>query len=578
MLNKWFRLGWSLIVASLLTALICLLYTLGRSWLLQAIDSHAIAFLENFDLMGKIQEKFHLDTIPTIWQLQEMFFQIGKIFLFCLGLSVLLLFMPVKAWRSQYHFYWLPRFSKLTGYAQQVWTQLREAHKGWLAVLVVLAALQFALSYTIIYNSWWSGDDFYCTLNTGQPFYVRFLRWIWCSNIHVARGGELFFYLFPLTPDRWVHLTLTPLLFALFPVAIKRLVLPRLVWCSPRGAVFYLCAACMIYLGARFSTYCCFSGCANYIYGTIFVMFLLPYYVYRVDQTGSHSWLTIALFGLCTILFGLSTEGIAVVFTALLFGQLVWRYWKGLSLPPLYYLSLITFWMGVSWLLFTPGASVRGMNSPMVGGIVPYNLYGLPLWTKLTYLPELWAVVWRVTHVALMLYMAMLLYGVFVYVKTDDKARLLRQIGISLVIVAISLLTAVAYIAGAVPNGSTFTPCSFGIISAVLYLAFSLSEARRSLLVPLLMAMVLCVLCVQLIVPSLSYSMYLKPYELQRNARIQEQLAAGKDTIRLPYPYPADYDSTRTDIPQAVKISEMAVYFNVKAIIEEGRKGKKVKK
>ena len=225
--------------------------------------------------------------------------------------------------------------------------------------------------------------------------------------------------------------------------------------------------------------------------------------------------------------------------------------------------------------MFTPGAAVRGMNSPMVGGIVPYNLYGLPLLTKLTYLPELFAVVWRVTHVALLLYAAMLLYGVYVYVKTDHKDRLLKQLWISLAIVAISLMTAVAYIAGAVPNGSTFTPCSFGLICAVLYLAFSFSEERRSLVVPLLMAVVLCVLCVRLIVPSLSYSMYLKPYELQRNARIQEQIAAGKDTIRLPYPYPADYDSTKTDIPQAVKISEMAVYFNVKAIKEEGKKVKK---
>ena len=575
MLNKCIRLGWSLVMASLLTALSCLLYTLCRDWLLQAIESHAIAFLENFDFIGKMQEKFHMDTIPTIWQLQEMFFQIGKIFLFWLGMSVLLLFMPVKEWRGQYHFYWLPKRSKLSAHVQHLYTSLREANKFWLAVILLLAALQFALSYTIIYNSWWSGDDFYCTLNTGQPFYVRYLRWIWCSNIHVARGGELFFYLFPLTPDRWVHLTLTPLLFALFPVAVKRLVLPKLEFCSPRGAVFYFCAACMIYLGARFSTYCCFSGCSNYIYGTIFVMLLLPYYIYRVDQTTSHSWVTIGLFCLCTNLFGLSTEGIAVVFTALLGGQLLWRYFTKKSLPPLYYLSLITFWMGVSWLLFTPGAAVRGMNSPMVGGIVPYNLYGLPLLTKLTYLPELFAVVWRVTHVALLLYAAMLLYGVYVYAKTDHKERLLRQLWVSLAIVAISMMTAVAYIAGAVPNGSTFTPCSFGLISAVLYLAFSFSEERRSLVVPLLMAVVLWVLCVRLIVPSLSYSMYLKPYELQRNARIQEQIAAGKDTIRLPYPYPADYDSTKTDIPQAVKISEMAVYFNVKAIKEEGKKVKR---
>ena len=566
------RLGLSLLLAAVLTLISCLAYTAAREWLLRAIDSHAIAFLENFDLIGKIQEKVHTDTIPTIWQLQDMFFQIGKLFIFFLGLCVLLLFMPLKEWRSQHRLYLLPRISKLRQLWQRWSAWLAAVHKGWLAVLIVLAALQFALCWTIVYHSWWSGDDFYCTLNTGQPFLVRFLRWVWCSSIHVARGGELFFYLFPLTPDRWVHLLFTPALFALFPWAVKRLVLPQLEMCSLRGVLFYLTAACLIYMGARFTTYCCFSACANYIYGTIFAMFVIPYYVYGIDRTKDHSWLTILLFGLCTFLLGVSTEGIAVVFIGLLFGQLLWRYVKGQPLPPLYYISLITFWMGACWLLFMPGAAVRGMNTPFTGGIVPYNFYGLPLLTKLSYLPELFAVIWRVCHVALICYLLTVLVWLNAYLRSGRSALLLRPLLVSLGILGLSLFTAVVYIGGCIPNGSTFTPCSFGIISALLYLLYALYDAHISWAWPGLVAVALIVLCVRLIVPNLSYSIYLKPFELQRNARIQQQIAAGQDTIRLPYPYPADYDSTRTDIPHAVKISEMAVYFNVKAIIEEGKK------
>lgn len=566
------RLGLSLLLAGLLTLVSCLAYTAVREWLLRAISSHAIAFLENFDLIGKIQEKVHTDTIPTIWQLQDMFFQIGKLFIFFLGLCVLLLFMPLKEWRSQHRLYLLPRLSKLRQLWQRLCAWLAAVHKGWLAVLVLLAALQFALCWTIVYHSWWSGDDFYCTLNTGQPFLVRFLRWVWCSSIHVARGGELFFYLFPLTPDRWVHLLFTPAFFALFPWAVKRLVLPQLKMCSLRGVLFYVTAACLIYMGARFTTYCCFSACANYIYGTIFAMFVIPYYVYGIDRTKDHSWLTIFLFGLCTFLLGVSTEGIAVVFIGLLFGQLLWRYFKGKPLPPLYYISLITFWMGACWLLFMPGAAVRGMNTPFTGGIVPYNFYGMPLLTKLSYLPELFAVIWRVCHVALIFYMLTVAVWLYAYLRSGRSAQLLRPLLVSLGILALSLLTAVVYIGGCIPNGSTFTPCSFGIISALLYLLYALYDAHISWLYPGLVAVALIVLCVRLIVPNLSYSIYLKPFELQRNARIQQQIAAGQDTIRLPYPYPADYDSTRTDIPHAVKISEMAVYFNVKAIIEEGKK------
>lgn len=566
------RLGLSVLLAGVLTLVSCLAYTAAREWLLRAIDSHTIAFLENFDLIGKIQEKVHTDTIPTIWQLQAMFFQIGKLFIFFLGFCVLLLFMPLKEWRSQHRLYCLPRFSKLRQCWQSLCNCFSAVHKGWLAVLIVLAALQFALCWTIVYHSWWSGDDFYCTLNTGQPFLVRFLRWVWCSSIHVARGGELFFYLFPLTPDRWVHLLLTPAFFALFPWAVKRLVLPQLEMCSLRGVLFYLTAACLIYMGARFTTYCCFSACANYIYGTIFAMFVIPYYVYGVDQTKDHSWLTILLFGLCTFLLGVSTEGIAVVFIVLLFGQLLWRYVKVQPLPPLYYISLITFWMGACWLLFMPGAAVRGMNTPFTGGIVPYNFYGMPLLTKLSYLPELFAVIWRVCHVALIFYMLTVAVWLYAYLRSGRSALLLRPLLVSLGILALSLLTAVVYIGGCIPNGSTFTPCSFGIISALLYLLYTLYDAHISWLYPALVVVALIALCVRLIVPNLSYSIYLKPFELQRNARIQQQIAAGQDTIRLPYPYPADYDSTRTDIPHAVKISEMAVYFNVKAIIEEGKK------
>lgn len=571
-LNKrgvFLRLGLSVILASVMTAFFCLAYTAGRDWLLQAIDSHSLAFLENFDLLGKVREKFHLDTIPTIWQLQEMFFQIGKYFLFALVFSLLLFLMPIQAWKAHYQFYGLPKPHKLKTLMAQWCTGLKAAHKGWLLVLMVMALAQFALSYTIIYYSWWSGDDYYCTLTTGESFLVKFLRWVWCSNTHVARVGELFFYLFPLTPSRWAHLLLTPTLLALFPVAVKRLVMPRLSWCTLKGVLFYISAACLLYLGTRFSTYCCYSPCTNYVYGTIFVMFLLPYYVDGVEKTGSHSWVTIGLFGLCTLVMGMTTESIALLFTFLLFGQLLWRYVKGLPLPPLYYLSIITFWLGAAWLLLTPGASVRGMNSPFAGGSIPYNLYGLPLLTKLSYLPELLEIVWTTTHVVVVLYLLTIVGCLLACLRPSIRGQLLRPLMVSMGIALFSLALAVVYIGGAVPHGSTFTPCSYGLICAFLYLLYTLSDALQTRWLLTAVAVVLCGLCVRLIVPSLSYAMYLKPYELQRNEKIAEQLKSHPDTLYIANPYPADYDSTRTDIPHTVNLSDKNWYFQVKAVVHQ---------
>ena len=51
------RLGLSVVLASVMTVLFCLVYTAGRDWLLQAIESHSLAFLENFDLLGKVQAR-----------------------------------------------------------------------------------------------------------------------------------------------------------------------------------------------------------------------------------------------------------------------------------------------------------------------------------------------------------------------------------------------------------------------------------------------------------------------------------------------------------------------------------------
>lgn len=563
------RLGLSVVLASVMTVLFCLVYTAGRDWLLQAIESHSLAFLENFDLLGKVQEKFHLDTIPTIWQLQDMFFQIGKYFLFALVFSLLLFFMPVREWKAHYQFYWLPNPVKVKTLIAHCCTRLKVAHKGWLLILMVLAIVQFVLCYTIIYYSWWSGDDYYCTLTTGESFLVKFLRWVWCSNTHVARAGELFFYLFPLTPSRWAHLLLTPTLFVLFPVAVKRLVMPQLSWCSLKGVLFYLSAACLLYLGTRFSTYCCYSPCTNYVYGTIFVMFLLPYYVDGVGKTGSHSWVTIGLFGLCTLVMGMTTESIAVLFSLLLFGQLLWRYVKGLPLPPLYYISLITFWLGAAWLLFTPGASVRGMNSPFAGGSIPYNLYGLPLLTKLSYLPELFEIVWETTYVVVVLYLLTIVGCLLACLKPSVRGQLLRPLMVSLGIALFSLSLAVVYIGGAIPHGSTFTPYSYGLICAFLYLLLSLSDVLKANWLLTAVVVVLCGLCVRLIAPSLSYAIYLKPYELQRNEKIAEQLKSHPDTLYIANPYPADYDSTRTGIPHTVDLSDKNWYFKVKAVVHQ---------
>jgi hypothetical protein len=565
-----FRLAYSFILAIILTTAFCGLYTLGRSFLLEAINNHRISFLDNFDLIGKIQEKCHFDTIPTIWQLQESFMQIFKYFIFALVLSVLLLFMPITEWKEQkkqVHF--LPFKSSII----QRFNTLKEryilSNKRWLIILSLLVAIQYGICFSIIYYSWWSADDFYCAMTTGKSFVVRYSWWIWCCLTHVARIGEMIYYIFPLTPDRWAHLTITPAVFVLFPLAIKRLVAPQLKWTSSYGVLLYISSSCMIYLGVNsFSTFCCYAPCTGYIYSSVFVMFILPYYIYDIDRKKQHSLLTIIVFCLCTFFFGTSVEGVAAVFSLLLGVQLIWRYYKGMPLPPLYYLSLITFWIGAAWILFSPGSSIRGMNTPFTGGNVPYNLYGLSLIKKLSYFPEMLFAIWKLTYITLIFFAITILVWVYAYFKFDYKHYLLNKLYISLFIAAISLAMAIIYLAGAIPNGSTFTPCSFGLICAQLYLLVSLTRVFRSVVPMALVSCALCIICICYIAPSLSYSIQLKPYDTLRNARILEQVRQGKKQIELPYRYPADYDSTRTKIPHGINLGTKADYFHVDKIIE----------
>ncbi len=561
---------YSFLFAIMLTILFCGLYTFCRNYLSQCIENNSIGFLENFNLIEKIQEKCHFDTIPTIWQLQETFMQISKLFIFFFGLSLLIIFMPINEWKEQgFHFYFYPPKEAICQFFYKIKNSFKHANKRWMFFLLVLMAIQYVVCYSIIYYSWWSGDDFYCTMTSGKSFFVRYFWWIWCCLTHVARVGEMIYYIFPLSPDRWSHLFITPAIFVSFPFAVKRIVAPNLSWTSAIGTLFYLSSCCLIYLGTNgFSTFCCYAPCTGYIYSSIFVLFIIPYYIYGIDRTNSYSFLSIIVFCLCSFIFGSSTEGIAAIFTVILASQLLWRYFKGMSLPPLYYFSLIAFWVGATWLLFSPGATIRGMNTPFTGGNVPYNFYGMSILEKLSYIPDMLFAIWKVTRTTLILYAITFFVWLHAYVKLNYKEELKKKLYYSLLIALISLSMAIIYIAGAIPNGSTFTPCSYGLICALLYLVVALCEIYRSNILILIFSVTLCIINICYIFPSLTYSVYLKPYDIKRSNLLYEQINQGEKTIILPYRYPDDYDSTRTTIPHGVNLNNYARYLKVDEIIE----------
>ena len=562
----------SLVLAIVITIIICIGYTVVRSILLDAIASHSYRILINFDLIGKIQEKTPFDTIPTIWQLQEVFGQIAKFFIFALGLSLLLVFMPVGEWIGHYDFYLSPKYSHIRTLLNRWKISLFQSDKKWLSVLVLLIIAQYVFCYIIIYYSWWSGDDYYAALTTGNSFIVKYCWWIWCCMTHHARVGEMIYYIFPLTPDRWTHLLITPAVMAIIPLAIMKLATPKVRWCSVKGILFYIIIGSLMYFGyRRTTTICCYATCTAYIYSSLYVSLILPFYIWYHRDNKSHSWLTIMLFCLCSFLMGTSTEGIAAIGSLFLAVQLIWKYIKGENLSPIYYLSLISFWIGATWIMFSPGTSIRGMYTPFVGGNVPYNLFGLSIWEKLSYIPEMLYAIWKIAYVIIICYVFSIMVWFVLYCKRNgSRNELWRNLKTSLFIMCIGLSLAMLYLAGAIPNGSTFTPCCFGLIIALIYLLNTIYEESGAL-IPSFFSISLFVALALYMIPSISYSMYLKPYEDKRNILIHEQIKEGKRVIRLPYCYPSDYDSIRTVIPHDKNLKRKAVYYHVDQITEDER-------
>ncbi len=563
-----------------LTALFCLGYNAARSYLLFAIENHTIGFLDNFDLISKIQEKCHFETIPTLAQIQETFFQIPKWFIFSLGFCILLVFMPVKEWKKNHDFHWFPRKGTINACFESIWSSYKSANKFYFVIICVLFLTQYSLCHYIIYLSWMSGDDYYCGMTLGQPLIVKFAWWIWSNLTHVSRIGEMIYYIFPQTIDRPMNLWFTPFVFSLFPFIITRVLSNNkdYSWCNFKGACRYLVLSCMIYLGlAHLTTFCCYAVVCAYIYSTLFVLFMLPLFMNLSRWNQPHSVLYIMLLMIGSFICGQSTEGISVIMTSflgILFIYMLYQHFVNQKkLYPAFYLPLISFWIGACWILLSTGTIIRGMNTPLTGGNVPYNLTGMSLLQKITYLPEMFYAIWKLAYIDLLVFAFLLSLCMVLILKNRERREYyIPIIKKACLFLFVAILLAVVYLVGAIPNGSTLTPCSFMIIAVDAYLMVSIEKAIKSSFIHVLLSVVLVVVSYFYIQPAIEYAKYLKPFDELRTQRIFEQKKQGIQDVILPSPFPEDFDPEKSKLFATYIQPGYAFLFGVKSITEEGAK------
>lgn len=552
----------SLTSAIIITILISFLYSTGREWLLEAISNKSLSFLNDFDLINKIQTKCGFDTIPTVSELNSRFLLFYKIGLFWFTFILLWIFAPWEQWKEQKS-YFFPHIKIPT-------LNIKKNIYSTILLILCIVAIYW-LIYYIIYLSWFGGDDYYCGMTQGKSFITKFAWWLWCYVTHVSRIGEIIIYIFPYTLDKSQHLFITPIFICIFPFIVKRVIgNAHFFMNSWKGVIFYISISILSFLGiGTISIITGYAACTNYIYPTIIFLFFLSFYTAYNGIVKSYSSLTYIAFCILSLVSGWATEGLAVTGCLYLFVWLIHWGIKRNQIDKLHYLGIMFFLVGACNVVFSPGPSIRGALTPtLTGGNVPYNLTVLPFHERFFYIPELLQALWPCVHITLYL------IGILLISSFLTKMKLGKEFYKNLFLwLALAFISAFVYIVGAIPNSSTFVPASYLAICAFAYLYSKVLNEKIYLAFGLFIGFT--IYSTWYMIPRISVAKKLKKYEIIRTNRIKEAILSHEKNIKLPPTLPFTYNPQKNGINVSLlsndpsKNQMAAKYFHIESICEE---------
>lgn len=464
----------------------------------------------------------------------------------------------------------------------------------WLLVACVLAA--FVGLFVLISQAWLQVDDWWLV---GIQTWQKRISGTGASLLFWnSRSGEFLIHLTGMSPERWEPRILNSLVVALAPLMLFRLCRTKKQridsWC---GVLFYIFSFSLLMMNAHWKTYFHYANCANYVYPCVAALCLLGYYRPDAqDSPPSHLcclWLFvlgcfcgggaeslgITLSGILTVLFVLQKRGkiapwslqACAGYWGVLVGNVILYLAPALPMRTIMATSQIAFDAAVSGgdevQQFLSNLSWQNMSAITGGGVIFIGRFSVVdrfLYFS-SYLGErLLSCCWIGLAVFALL---LVLHAVFGGRKSREVML------VSLAIAGVGLLMACMYLASCIPSPMSLFPPCMCLTVAVSVLFLNLESRMLRVAVSLVM---LASCLVYLIPPGLEAAHY-KKYELEQLARIEQQMADGKEDITLPVPF-TQIPENRLELiampqfeasPQGQNSRWAAQYYKVKSLRQE---------
>lgn len=441
---------------------------------------------------------------------------------------------------------------------------------GWAiagSVFIAYTALALLLS-----TSWLKGDDF---TFMGHLWKNTTMEAAWDAATHrystwVARFGDFFAVLFPLSESRWQVWLINPALVVSIPFALFRLFRTdtKDTIASSKGLVFFWFCFFLFLLSAEmphWRNYWCYAASTNYLWPSVGFIWLVSCYNpcnWNKVQASNAEMIGIGLF-ILGFICGWGMECTAVTMVPMLVLWVVYNWWRKIKLPVFCWAGVIGVVWGAYVLFASPSHASRletisksrkldiySMTPEQITDFVQNldwdkvnmlkgaasltSLDGIPLWQHVYFLPYLWERFWNLSNVAFCFSAVLLISLLCSNRYKQEGKRILVVVGMLL----FACVMACSYLAASIPQGMSYLPCAFMVASACAMLFFMHSDNSCFSARQLIVSVVLSIIGLMYFVPAAIEGIKLYPYRIKQQELIHQMQQQGHEHIVLPYPVP----------------------------------------
>ncbi len=436
------------------------------------------------------------------------------------------------------------------------------SYKGKTGIGIALSAIVvYFLVASVSYFSWIQGDEWLLMRRYTLPITERILLAIDCYFNWVARLPEIIGTM-GLHRNCWQDWLITPLFVITAPFAILRLCNRLSGVSQPMSVRFYLfLLACLLFCTA--GNYTAYWVNVTYFWTSVPIIFFVSLFWDKENECKT-KWKIIAA-ALLGIYCGWATETTAQLLIIILSARMAWLCIKKTPPSSMQIGAYIGCLIGAYMLLSSPAMVSRQAQtaSPLVIMSSDYiwdyvhnlswekvralgvnacvaNLKGIPLLWRYNFIPYCLLLFWDMAFVPACIFIILALFTIF--------RKNWHALSVGLIIIVLSIESALAYLAGAIPSTGGFTPPTMMVMCAAAYLFHQMKYTKwlKNILCSLLVF-----LAIAIYVPDIVIAAQYKHIDNALDSDIAKLSAQGNKHIILEKAPIPDFPSPTYNIPSS---------------------------